>query len=282
MKTIRQAVADAARHLHGEYAVRDAELLLMHALKITRSSLLANPQRELSQNEQTRFDAMIAERATSKPIQHIIGTQEFFSLAFEVTPDVLIPRPETEHLVEEVIARLPKDRAIKIADVGTGSGAIAIALAHALPFSQITALDISSAALKVATRNAKTHSVDTRVKFLESDLLNACAGEDFDAIVSNPPYIAEGERMHLEPQVRDFEPSLALFGGNTGYEIYERLIPEAWNSLQPGGLLALEMGFGQSTRLAEMLQAWKNVEFINDLQGVPRVALAWKDAERRN
>ena len=272
MKTIRQAVADAAQCLHGEYAARDAQLLLMHVLGITRASLLANPQRELTREEKTRFNALIAERATGKPIQYITGTQEFLGLVFAVNQDVLIPRPETEHLVEAVIARLPKDRAIKIADVGTGSGAIAVALATALPLAQVTALDISNAALDIAARNAATHGVETRVKFAQSDLLDACAGEAFDAIVSNPPYIAESEV--LEKQVREFEPSFALFAGATGYEVYERLIPQAWNSLHAGGLLALEMGFGQSARLAELLQAWKNVELVNDLQGIPRVALA--------
>lgn len=274
MKTIRQAVADAAQRLHGEYAARDAELLLMHALAVSRASLLANPQRELSQAEEAQFQAMIAERATGKPIQYITGTQEFFGLAFAVDQDVLIPRPETEHLVEAVIAKLPKDRAVKIADVGTGSGAIAVALAHSLPLAQVAALDISPAALKVAARNAKAHDVNARVQFVESDLLAVCAGEAFDVIVSNPPYIAESEREGLEVQVREFEPALALFADTTGYEIYERLIPQAWNSLRPGGLLAMEIGFGQSARLAELLQAWQDVEFMNDLQGIPRVALA--------
>ncbi len=191
---------------------------------------------------------------------------------FAVTPDVLIPRPETEHLVEEVIARLPKDRAVKIADVGTGSGAIAVALAHALPLAQVTALDISPAALDVAARNAAANGVAERVRFLQSDLLDACAGEVFDAIVSNPPYIADSEI--LEKQVREFEPPLALFAGNTGYELYERLIPQAWDSLQAGGLLALEMGFGQSVHVTEMLRAWKCVELVDDLQGIARVVLA--------
>lgn len=276
MKTIREAITEAAKRLHGEYAARDAELLLMHALKITRASMLANPQRELTREEETRFSAMVAERATGKPIQHITGTQEFFGLAFIVTPDVLIPRPETEHLVEAVIARLPRDRAVKIADVGTGSGAIAVALAAVLPLIQVTAFDISSAALKVAARNAKTHGVDARVKFLESDLLNTCAEESFDAIVSNPPYIADSEV--LEKQVREFEPALALFAGSTGYEVYERLIPQALHSLCDGGLLAMEMGFGQSARLAELLRSWQKVEFVGDLQGIPRVVSARKGA----
>ena len=272
MKTIRQAVADAAQRLRGENAARDAELLLMHALKIARASLLANPQRELTRDEVARFDALIIERATGRPIQYITGVQEFYGLEFAVTPDVLIPRPETEHLVEAVIARLPKDRAVQIADVGTGSGAIAVALAHALPLAQVTALDISRAALDVAQHNAKAHGVEARVKFVESDLLAACADMKFDAVVSNPPYIAQGEE--LETQVRDFEPSLALFAGVTGYEVYERLIPQARNALSPNGLLAMEMGFGQSMRLTELLCAWNDVEFVADLRSISRVVLA--------
>jgi len=272
MKTSRQAVADAAQRLRGEYAARDAELLLMHALGVTRASLLANPARELTTQEQEKFSAMVAERATGRPIQYITGVQEFYGLAFAVTPDVLIPRPETEHLVEAVLARLPKDRAVMIADVGTGSGAIAVALAHALPRAQMTALDISQAALNIAARNAKAHGVNARVKFVESDLLGACAGESFDAIVSNPPYIANDEVLEL--QVREFEPSLALFAGSTGYEVYERLIAQTWSALHADGLLAMEIGFGQRERIAELLAAWKSVEFVDDLQGIPRVVLA--------
>jgi release factor glutamine methyltransferase len=281
MKTIRQAVADAAQRLHGENATRDAELLLMYALGISRASLLANPQRELSHEEELRFNAMVTERATGRPIQHITGTQEFFGLAFSVNKHVLIPRPETEHLVEAVIAKLPKDRAVRIADVGTGSGAIAVALAHALPLAQITALDISPAALEIAARNAAANGIAGRVKFVQSDLLGACAGEVFDAVVSNPPYIAEGEREDLELQVREFEPSLALFAGSTGYEVYERLIPQARSALREGGLLAMEMGSGQSLRITELLREWKSVELVDDLQGIPRVALAWRDTARR-
>jgi release factor glutamine methyltransferase len=272
MKTIRQAVADAAQRLHGENAARDAELLLMHVLGVNRASVLANPNRELTNEEATRFDALIVERATGKPIQYITGVQEFFGLEFTVTPDVLIPRPETEHLVEAVMARLSKERVVKIADIGTGSGAIAVALADALPLARVMALDISVGALQVGARNAKAHGVDSRVQFIESDLLSACAGESFDGIVSNPPYIADSEV--LEKQVREFEPALALFAGGTGYEIYERLIPQAWNQLQSGGLLAMEIGFGQSARLMELLAAWQSVEFIHDLQGIPRVVLA--------
>ena len=247
---------------------------MMHALGISRASLLANPLRELTQAEQSEYSAQIAERATGKPIQYITGTQEFYGLAFAVSGDVLIPRPETEHLVEAVIARVPADRAVRIVNVGTGSGAIAIALAAHLPKAQVTAVDLSAAALAVAKRNAESLGVARRVRFLQSDLLATCAGEQFDAVVSNPPYIADAERATLEVQVREFEPAGALFAGSTGFEVYERLIPQAWNALLPGGLLAMEMGFGQSARLMELLGAWREVEVVDDLQGIPRVVLA--------
>ena len=246
----------------------------MHALKMTRAVLLANPMLKLATESWTRFNALLDEREAGRPIQYITGVQEFYGLEFAVTTDVLIPRPETEHLVEAVLARISRDKPVQIADVGTGSGAIAVALAHTLPLAQVTALDISVAAIKVAARNAKTHGVDARVKFVESDLLAACTSESFNVIVSNPPYIAESERYDLEVQVREFEPPLALFAGSTGYEIYERLIPQAWNALRVDGLLAMEIGFGQSARIAELMQGWEGVEFVNDLQGIPRVVLA--------
>ncbi|MDR3734950.1 MAG: peptide chain release factor N(5)-glutamine methyltransferase [Acidobacteriaceae bacterium] len=274
MKTIRQAVEDAAQRLHGVNAKRDAELLLMHALKITRAVLLANPANKIAVESWNRFNAIVDLREEGRPIQYITGVQEFYGLALEVNMDVLIPRPETEHLVEAVIARLSADRAVRIVDVGTGSGAIAIALAVHLPKAQVTAVDISEAALTVAKRNAEALGVAGRVRFLQSDLLAACAGEMFDAVVSNPPYIADAERATLDVQVREFEPAGALFAGPSGYEVYERLIPQAWDALQPGGLLALEMGFGQSARLAELLSVWQGVELVDDLQGIPRVALA--------
>jgi release factor glutamine methyltransferase len=274
MSTIREAMAEAARRLGGGDAVRDAELLLRHVLGATRAQMLANPRRELNGEEAARYGAMIAERADGKPMQYITGVQEFYGLEFAVNGDVLIPRPETEHLVEAVLSRVAQDSTVKIVDVGTGSGAIAIALAKNLPRAQVTAVDISAAALQVAARNAAAHSASERVKFLQSDLLEACADEQFDAVVSNPPYIADAERETLAVQVREFEPGQALFAGNSGFEVYERLIPQAWNALRPGGLLAMEMGFGQSARMRDLLREWQGVEVVNDLAGIARVVLA--------
>jgi release factor glutamine methyltransferase len=165
-----------------------------------------------------------------------------------------------------------RDTPLRIADVGTGSGAIAVALAHALPQAQVTALDISPAALAVARSNAEIHCVSDRIRLLKSDLLEALTGERFDMIVSNPPYVADDEV--LEPQVHEYEPASALFAGAEGLDIYRRLIPEAQRALKPGGWLLLEIGHGQRDALAKLLAAWDNVSFIADLQGIPRVACA--------
>ena len=206
----------------------------------------------------------------SEPIQYITGVQEFFGLRFEVTPDVLIPRPETEHLVEAVLERISAEA--RIVDVGTGSGAIAIALAHALPRSLVTAVDLYPAALDVARRNAQRHGVSDRMTFLQSDLLEAVGRAEFDVVVSNPPYIAEGEV--LEPQVADYEPRSALYSGPTGLEVYERLIPQARRVLKPQGWLMMEIGYGQQPAVAALLGGWDVLTFVPDLRGIPRVVLA--------
>ncbi|HEY0758821.1 MAG TPA: peptide chain release factor N(5)-glutamine methyltransferase [Acidisarcina sp.] len=252
---------------------RDAELLLMRAADLSRSTVLTSGKQRLSPEIIEGYRRMVERRAAFEPVQYILGEQEFFGLRFEVTRDVLIPRPETEHLVEALLARMPRDRAVRIADVGTGSGAIAVALARELPQAELTALDISPEALLVAVRNAEQHGVGRRVRFALSDLLQAvCEGPAFDAIVSNPPYIGDGEA--LERQVRDHEPRAALFGGETGFEVYERLIPQAAALLRPGGWLLLEIGASQQERLRELLAVWDEVSFVRDLQGIPRVAVA--------
>ena len=247
---------------------RDAEVLLARVLACDQVALLTHPERVLSSLECDQFESLVQRRLACEPMQYILGEQEFFGLLFRVTPDVLIPRPETEHLVEAVL-RL--DEKTDILDVGTGSGAIAIALAHALPRSRLTAVDNSLAALDVARRNALRHGVAERVTLLQSDLLASVEGQ-FDVVVSNPPYIATAEV--LEPQVDRYEPHAALYSGPTGLEIYKRLIPQARAHLKPGGWLLLEMGFGQSTALQGLLGDWRNVSVIADLQGIPRIVQA--------
>jgi release factor glutamine methyltransferase len=275
--TVREAIAWSRARLCEnselrEHAALDADLLLRYALHMDKASLLATPERILTNEEESHFSAMIVERLRSVPIQYITGEQEFYGLRFRVTPDVLIPRPETELLVESVLSHL--DPGCRIADIGTGSGAIAVALASKLPTAQIVAVDISAPALILARENAEANGVAAQICFVESDLLDAVAGEKFEAIVSNPPYIANAEIASLHPQVREHEPHTALLAGNSGFEIYERLIPQAAQSLRPGGLLAMEMGAGQHNHLAEMLSDWNAVEFLADLQGITRVVLA--------
>ncbi|WP_035347472.1 peptide chain release factor N(5)-glutamine methyltransferase [Edaphobacter aggregans] len=271
----QQLAADP--HLR-DSARRDAELLLLHTLTITKAALLANPTRALTTEQQNLYASTIARRLRHEPIQYITGTQEFFGLSLRVTPAVLIPRPETEHLVEAVLQRLPHDRPLAIADIGTGSGAIAIALAAHLPQTHVTALDLSAEALRVAQSNAAEHGLAHRISFLLSDRLTAIPpperAQHFDAIVSNPPYVPTADAASLHPQVREHEPALALFAGPDGLDLYRLLIPQARRALKPGGLLALEIGHGQRDDLARLLAGWVDITFVDDLQGIPRVALA--------
>jgi release factor glutamine methyltransferase len=276
--SIRSAMADAQARLRRadihSSARLDAEVLLMNAIQRPRAFLLANPDYRLSENECEQFQQALARRERHEPIQYITGKAEFYGLPLFVDAGVLIPRPETEHLVEAVLERTPVDRATRIVDVGTGSGAIAIAIAAHRPLAHVTALDFSSAALATATRNAAQHGLADRIRFLDSDLLLKVATEQFDVVVSNPPYIANGEEPALSRQVREYEPAIALFAGDTGHEIYERLIPQAKQVLKPGGWLAMEIGFGQKDALAQLVTGWSEVCFISDLQGIPRVVCA--------
>jgi len=264
---------------------RDAQLLLLRVLQKDGAWLLAHPEATLSEEQARRYDEWIARRERREPVQYILGEQEFYGLALKVTPDVLIPRPETEHLVEAALARLEKNRPARICDVGTGSGAIAVALAHHHPLAQVTAVDRSATALLVARDNAERHGVADRVRFVQSDLLAAVRCEPFDLVVSNPPYVATSEL--LEPQVRLYEPQAALYAGPTGLEVYRRLIPQAQQVLVDGGWLLLEIGHGQREAVAQLLSpqpakggdperlaGWEAVQFIDDLQGIPRVATA--------
>jgi release factor glutamine methyltransferase len=279
--TLREALTAATtrfaadEHLRGQ-ASRDAELLLLHTLDITRVALLTNSGRELTPDQQIRYEVAIDRRLRYEPIQYITGQQEFYGLALAVTPAVLIPRPETELMVEAVLKLLPTDQPLKIADIGTGSGAIAIALATHLPRAEITALDISAEALAVATANALVHDVAGRIRLLQSDLLSAVdlGAAAFDAIVSNPPYVPDSDRETLHPEVRDYEPATALFAGESGLDVYRRLIPQAGSALKAGGLLAMEIGHGQRPAVAALLRQWDDVSFIKDLQLIPRVVLA--------
>jgi release factor glutamine methyltransferase len=271
LRVARARLAATSKHPR-----RDAELLLEHLLGCDRTALLTHPERILAEAESEQFDRLVERRLAAEPMQYLIGEQEFFGLRFEVSPAVLIPRPETEHLVEAVLQRFAREEEVRIVDVGTGSGAIAVALAHALPRARVTAVDLFPAALEVAHRNAERHGVIDRLTLLPSDLLAAVDSRGFDAVVSNPPYIATTEV--LEPQVANYEPRSALYAGRTGLEIYERLIPQAAGSLKPGGWLMLEIGYGQSSAVRNLMHGWAGVTLVNDLQGIPRVVLGQKQS----
>ena len=276
-RTVREIAERAAQRLQAlPTARRDAELLSMRAVGRDRAWLLAHPDAELTPEQSALLDGWVARRARHEPVQYILGETEFYGLTFRVTPHVLIPRPETEHLVEAVLERVARDAAVRICDVGTGSGAIAVALADARPRAEITAVDLAPAALAVAQENAERHGIADRVRFVESDLLSALRGEKFDVVVSNPPYVRDDET--LEAQVQEYEPHTALFAGPTGLEVDRRLIPEAHAALVPGGWLLLEIGQGQAEAVRELLTAWDDVGFAADLQGIPRVAMARRGA----
>jgi len=256
---------------------RDAELLLAHTLRQPRIWLLAHPEAEPTTAEAASFLALTARRAAGEPAQYLTGMQEFFGLELLVTPAVLIPRPETEHLVEAALAWSQTQRKpLRFLDIGTGSGAIALAIAANLADAEVVATDISSAALAVARDNAMRLGVSDRIRFLESDLLSALGPTElpFDAILSNPPYIPSSDVATMQREVVAHEPHTALFAGPDGLDIYRRLIPAAHAALRHGGLLALEIGFGQRDDLAELLTGWDNIRFVDDYAAIPRVALA--------
>ena len=261
---------------HADRARRDAETLLLNVLGSGRAWLIAHWNEPLGENESENYLAYVDRRAAGEPIQYIVGKQEFYGLPFRVTRDVLIPRPETEHLVEKVLEWAGHIAAPRIVDVGTGSGAVAVALAHHMPQATVTATDISAAARTIAEENARRNGVE--IRFLLGSLLEPVSGERFDVVVSNPPYVPESDRDSLSVEVRDYEPGLALFAGKDGLGVYRRLIPAAFTALETGGLCALEIGYGQSQAVGDLLvnAGFRNVDFLPDLQGIPRVAWGLK------
>ena len=283
MATVRDALKRAEDELAagslGERARRDAEMLLRSVLGRDKAWLITNQNSAVDGDAAVQLEAAIVRRLRGEPIQQIIGECEFYGLPFRVTRDVLIPRPETEHLVEAVLELALGSAAARIVDVGTGSGAIAVALAHALKSDRVTAIDISKQALAVARENAARNGV--QIRFLEGDLLAPVGGETFDVVVSNPPYVPDADRKTLPVEVREYEPGLALFAGKNGLDVYRRLIPQAFHTLNPGGHVLLEIGYGQAQAVRELLEqsGFFNVRFRPDLQGIPRVldAMRGKD-----
>jgi release factor glutamine methyltransferase len=278
----------------------NAELLLMFMLGCDRAYLYAHPELELTAYEKTRYEAALAERARGVPAQYITGHQEFWGMDLIVTPAVLIPRPETEHVIETVLdlqasasgVRRPAfgpqtaavrvsetrnpDAGCRILDVGTGSGCIALALAKELPNAEIHATDISAAALEVARANAARHHLELKIKFREADLLAGFENNSFDFIVSNPPYVGESEEDQVQLEVRKFEPRNAVFAELTGVEVIARLIPQAYAALRPGGWLVMEISGTIAEEVKHLLRDWNEVRIKPDLQSIPRVVQARK------
>jgi release factor glutamine methyltransferase len=257
----------------------NAETLLMFILGCDRGYLYAHPERELTANEQARYDEVIAERSSGKPAQYITGHQEFWGLDLIVSPAVLIPRPETEHVVETVLelARMtPAAGGPHIVDVGTGSGCIALALAAELPWARVEAVDISPAALDLARANAARLQLDHRIVFEQRDLLAGAPAGTYDFVISNPPYVPGSEPEKAQREVREFEPKVAVFAGESGLEVYRRLAPQARESLKPKGWLVVEIGYSLAAPVEELLRDWAELRVVPDLQGIPRVVAARK------
>jgi release factor glutamine methyltransferase len=244
-----------------------AEVLLGHAMNHERAWLFAHPEQELAELEWLHYGRYLHERLNGKPTQYITHRQEFYGREFRVTGDVLIPRPETEHVVE-IAARLG---ATRFADIGTGSGALAITL-QLETGARAVATDISPAALSVAAANARR--LRAGVDFVTCDIVSALSSASMDLIVSNPPYVPATHRQGLQREVRDFEPHVALFAGDTGFEIYERIVADAPRVLRRGGWLVMELGFGCRDYVLELLRRWEDVRVEPDLAGIPRVIAA--------
>lgn len=265
--------------------VLDAQALLAEALGKDRTYLIVNFNQQLSGELLSRYQTLIERRALGEPLQYITGHQEFFGLEFLVTPDVLIPRPETEILVEETIRLVHQNNIPEpvILDVGTGSGCIAVTLARELPMAHVIACDISAEALTVARRNAARQGLEDRMQFIESDLLSAFPEAFFktgfaDFILSNPPYVAVNELPGLQREVRDWEPHIALSDFADGLSFYRRLLAEAPARLKPGGYLICEMGYTQSEAVSVMIdrRVWDETRLLDDLQGIPRTMVLRK------
>ena len=301
---LKQVLASAIARLTAENVPSprmNAELLLRFVLNCDRAYLFAHPEREITDRERSGYDEALAERSRGVPAQYITGHQEFWGMDLIVTPAVLIPRPETEHVIEtalEVLGTKFRSRALdagggasagspvrasaqaggstgplRIADVGTGSGCIALALAKELPNAEIHATDVSAAALEIARANAARHQLEHRIQFIQADLLGNLS-PPFDLVVSNPPYVGESEEDQVQLEVRKFEPRTAVFAGHSGTEVIARLVPQARAVLRPSGWLVVEVSGTIAEPVRQLLRGWDSVQITADLQSLPRVARA--------
>jgi release factor glutamine methyltransferase len=302
---LKQALTAAADHLESSDCGSprmNAETLMMFVLGVNRAYLYAHPERELTAEEQARYDEIVAQRAQGVPSQYITGHQEFWGLDFLVSSAVLIPRPETEHLVETVLELARESAAPRIVDVGTGSGCIALALAHELRGAEVYAVDLSDEALEIARANAVRLQLEKRVQFLRCDVLcpieesdnvvilsedapegarpsrRTCFFKDFDIVVSNPPYVGHDEVDKVQRSVFEFEPRMAVFAGEHGLDVIRPVIDQAHQMLKPGGWLAMEIGYSMRDAVLALLDPtmWEEPMVVPDLQGIPRVIAARK------
>lgn len=258
----------------------DAEVLARRVLGWDRARFIADRHEAASSGFLLNFEHLVARRVRREPVSYIVGTREFWGLDFEVTPDVLIPRPETEFIVEEALERIEKDSRPLIVDVGTGSGCIAIALAHEVPGAHVIATDVSGVALAVARRNAARHGVGDRVRFVETSFLDGI-DEAIDLVVSNPPYVPSVSAPGLTPEVRDYEPSVALFGGEDGLEGLRCVLEAALPRLVAGGWLIMEFGCGQDDQVTALVPEYPGLSLLkirHDIQDIPRTAIIRKSA----
>lgn len=255
---------------------REANSLLAFALGKDKTFLIAHSEYELSENESTHFQQLLERRANREPLQYIRGTQEFFGLDFIVTPDVLIPRPETELLVEAAIEILKTKENPRFCEIGTGSGCISVSILHEVKNASAIGADISEKALNITKLNAEKNSVSERLKFIKSDVFENIENEKFDLIVSNPPYISIDDFENLQKEVKNFEPQNALTDNKNGLSIIEKIVSDAPKFLKSGCYLLMEIGFDQSDEVEKMfdLQIWHSVEFLRDLQGIRRTVKA--------
>jgi release factor glutamine methyltransferase len=275
----RAAGALGAAGLPARWAARDAELLARHVLGWDQAHYLAHRSDAGPSDFETRYQALVDRRARREPPAYIVGTREFWGLDFEVTPDVLIPRPESELIVEEALAIAAGDPPALVVDVGTGSGCLAISLAHELPSARVVATDVSAPALVVARRNAERHGVAARIRFVCADLLDGLALAA-DLIVANPPYVASRFAQGLQPEVRDYEPAVALFGGTDGPETLARFTGQAWRCLRPGGRFVCEFGLGQEDEMRSYFTRGWTIERVRaDLQGIARTVIARREED---
>ena len=253
-------------------ARREAGSLLAFLLDKDRTFILSHAHDPISGEQETLFEEFLDARAQGEPAQYITGRQDFYGLEFEVTPAVLIPRPETELLIEAAIKLIGAEETVSFCDLGTGSGCIAITLLAQLPSAHALAIDVSAAALEIAKRNAARHRVTDRIEFVLSDCFASVPQKTFDLIVSNPPYVAEDAVATLQREVRDFEPRVALTAGFDGLDVIRRLVTDAQKYLRPRGYLVFEIGFDQHEAVGTLLdaQVWELVDIHQDLQGIPR------------